>query len=144
LIRLLVPRLDFHPDQQQLGHPMGHIPPSPSMGHPALPDLATVDGTPMKYTHNSQIIPIIYATKYIYIIYLLNVIIVGFFNKFDQTLHCLTSEKMPCSEKLGGSGVMFLSCFYVIMGGPELCNLYDLPYSLLLLLKWTNYCFFTL
>jgi hypothetical protein len=24
------------------------------VGHPGLPDLGTVDGTPMKYTHNTQ------------------------------------------------------------------------------------------
>lgn len=54
-IRLSDPGPDFilH-DQQQLGRPMGHMPPSPSMGHPGLPDLGTVDGTPMKYTHNSS------------------------------------------------------------------------------------------
>ncbi|KAK1660943.1 hypothetical protein QYE76_049102 [Lolium multiflorum] len=53
-IRLSDPGPDFilH-DQQQLGRPMGHMPPSPSMGHPGLPDLGTVDGTPMKYTHNT-------------------------------------------------------------------------------------------
>ncbi|KAK1695829.1 hypothetical protein QYE76_012526 [Lolium multiflorum] len=47
-IRLSDPGPDFilH-DQQQLGRPMGHTPPSPSMGHPGLPDLGTVDGTPM-------------------------------------------------------------------------------------------------
>jgi hypothetical protein len=31
---------------------MGHTPPSPSMGHEGLPDLGTVDGTPIKYSHN--------------------------------------------------------------------------------------------
>ncbi|KAK1662792.1 hypothetical protein QYE76_050951 [Lolium multiflorum] len=39
-IRLLLPGLDFiHLDLQQLGRPMGHTPPSPSMGHPGLPDI---------------------------------------------------------------------------------------------------------
>jgi hypothetical protein len=32
---------------------MGCMPPSPCVGHPGLPDLATIDGTPMKYTHNT-------------------------------------------------------------------------------------------
>ncbi|KAK1650145.1 hypothetical protein QYE76_067950 [Lolium multiflorum] len=43
-IRLSDPGPDFilH-DQQQLGRPMGLMPPSPSMGHPGLPDLGTVD-----------------------------------------------------------------------------------------------------
>ncbi|KAK1648793.1 hypothetical protein QYE76_066598 [Lolium multiflorum] len=52
-IRLLVPRLDFilH-DQQQLGRPMGHMPPSPSVGHPGLPDPGHVVDIPIKYTHN--------------------------------------------------------------------------------------------
>ena len=55
-IRLLLPGLDFiHLHLQQLGRPMGHMPPSPSMGHPGLPDLGTVDGTPMKYTHNTGV-----------------------------------------------------------------------------------------
>jgi hypothetical protein len=40
-------------DLQQLGYPMGHTPPSPSVGHPGLPDPGTVDGTPMKYTHTN-------------------------------------------------------------------------------------------
>ncbi|KAK1681282.1 hypothetical protein QYE76_042130 [Lolium multiflorum] len=54
-IRLPVPGLDFILlDLQQLGRPMGLMPPSPSMGHPGLPDPGTVDGTPMKYTHNSS------------------------------------------------------------------------------------------
>ncbi|KAK1695834.1 hypothetical protein QYE76_012531 [Lolium multiflorum] len=46
-IRLSDPGPDFilH-DQQQLGRPMGHMPPSPSMGHPGLPDLGTVDAPP--------------------------------------------------------------------------------------------------
>lgn len=53
-IRLLFPGLDFiHLDLQQLGRQMGHMPPSPSVGHPDLPDIVTVDGTPMKYTHST-------------------------------------------------------------------------------------------
>jgi hypothetical protein len=54
-IRLLVPGLDFilH-DQQQLGRPMGHMPPSPSVGHPGLPDPSHVVDIPIKYTHNSS------------------------------------------------------------------------------------------
>jgi hypothetical protein len=54
-IRLLVPGLDFilH-DQQQLGRPMGHMPPSPSVGHPGLPDPSHVVDIPIKYTHNTM------------------------------------------------------------------------------------------
>jgi hypothetical protein len=26
------------------------------VGHPGLPDLGTVDGTPMKYTHNTYLL----------------------------------------------------------------------------------------
>jgi hypothetical protein len=32
---------------------MGHMPPSLSVDHLGLPDLANIDGTPMKYTHNN-------------------------------------------------------------------------------------------
>jgi hypothetical protein len=39
-------------NQQQLGRPVGRMPPPPSVGQPGLPDLGTIDGTPMKYTHN--------------------------------------------------------------------------------------------
>ena len=42
---------------------MGHMPPSPSMGHPGLPDLGTVDGTPMKYTRNTRTTVIDTMTK---------------------------------------------------------------------------------
>ncbi|KAK1642405.1 hypothetical protein QYE76_060210 [Lolium multiflorum] len=35
--------------QQQLGRPMGHTPPSPSMGHPGLPDLDHVVDIPIKF-----------------------------------------------------------------------------------------------
>jgi hypothetical protein len=31
------------------------------MGHPGLPDLGTVDGTPMKYTHNTIHDPCFFA-----------------------------------------------------------------------------------
>ncbi|KAK1606199.1 hypothetical protein QYE76_029872 [Lolium multiflorum] len=50
-IRLSDPGPDFilH-DQQQLGRPMGLMPPSPSMGHPGLPDLGTVDAPPVSST----------------------------------------------------------------------------------------------
>ncbi|KAK1680766.1 hypothetical protein QYE76_041614 [Lolium multiflorum] len=48
-IRLLIPGLDFilH-DQQQLGRPMGLMPPSPSVGHPGLPDPGHVVDIPIK------------------------------------------------------------------------------------------------
>jgi hypothetical protein len=39
--------------QQQLGHPVGHRPQPPSVGHPDLPDLDHVVGIPMKYTQNN-------------------------------------------------------------------------------------------
>ncbi|KAK1629392.1 hypothetical protein QYE76_003707 [Lolium multiflorum] len=50
-IRLSDPGPDFilH-DQQQLGRPMGPMPPSPSMGHPGLPDLGTVDAPPVSFS----------------------------------------------------------------------------------------------
>ena len=40
--------------QQQLGRPVDHMPPPPSVSHPGLPDLDNVVGIPMKYTHNSS------------------------------------------------------------------------------------------
>jgi hypothetical protein len=43
----------MHLDLQQLGRPMSHMPPSPSMGHPGLPDLGHAVDTPIKYTHNT-------------------------------------------------------------------------------------------
>jgi hypothetical protein len=36
----------------QLGRPVGHMASPPSVGHPGLPELGAVDGTPMKYIHN--------------------------------------------------------------------------------------------
>jgi hypothetical protein len=51
----MLPGLDFiHLDLQQLGCPMVHTPPSPSMGHPGLPDLGHVVDTPIKFTHNKE------------------------------------------------------------------------------------------
>ncbi|KAK1649182.1 hypothetical protein QYE76_066987 [Lolium multiflorum] len=48
-IRLLLPGLDFiHLDLQQLGRPMGRMPPSPSVGHPGLPDLGHAVDIPIK------------------------------------------------------------------------------------------------
>ncbi|KAK1603141.1 hypothetical protein QYE76_007876 [Lolium multiflorum] len=50
------PGLDFFlHDQQATGPPDGPHASSPSVGHPGLPDLGTVDGTPMKYTHNRRV-----------------------------------------------------------------------------------------
>jgi hypothetical protein len=52
-IRPLFPGLNFiHLDLQQLGRLMGHMPSSPSVGHPGLPDLCHVVDIPIKYTHN--------------------------------------------------------------------------------------------
>jgi hypothetical protein len=52
-IRLLLPGLDFiHLDLQQLGRPMGRMPPSLSMGHPGLPDPGHAVDMPIKYTQN--------------------------------------------------------------------------------------------
>jgi hypothetical protein len=39
--------------QQQLGRPMGHMPLSPFVGHPGLPDLDHVVDISIKYTHDS-------------------------------------------------------------------------------------------
>ncbi|KAK1614824.1 hypothetical protein QYE76_020341 [Lolium multiflorum] len=51
-IRLQVPGLDFILlDQQQLGRPMGPMPPSPSVGHPGLPDLGHVVDIPINSLH---------------------------------------------------------------------------------------------
>ncbi|KAK1649217.1 hypothetical protein QYE76_067022 [Lolium multiflorum] len=55
-IRLQVPGLDFILlDHRQLGRPMGPMPPSPSVGHPGLPDLGHVVDIPIKYTHNTDL-----------------------------------------------------------------------------------------
>jgi hypothetical protein len=40
-------------DQQQLGRPVGRMPPPPFVGHPGLPDLGIINGKPMKYIHNT-------------------------------------------------------------------------------------------